>query len=413
VPDPLLPVPGSGHLVPVSGHPGGRVGAVRERGGRTTLRWRLTLVYGAVAVGVGLLLLLLSILLVDRATREGSVDFRGLGVPLADGRFVTINQIQDQLRQDALRQLYRQGLVALLLLGALGVALSYVLAGRVLAPLHRITSTARRLSAEQLAERIDLPGPEDELKELADVFDAMLARLQASFEAQSRFVADASHELRTPLAVMRTEVDVALADPDATTTDLRAAAVVVREATERADRLVDSLLLLARSDRLSLAGLPVTERVELSAVAAAGLSAVQAEIVGRGLSVDVTWGLAPVLGDPGLLERLAGNLVENAVRHNLDGGRLQVTTGTTGPHAWLMIANTGAEVPEREVESLFEPFRRHGTARTARRGAGLGLSIVRAVARVHGGTVTAQSRTGGGLVVRAELPAAGGAAPVR
>ncbi len=290
------------------------------RGSRTTLRWRLTLVYGAVAVAVGLLLLLLSILLVDRATRAGSLDARGVGVVLPDGRFVTVEQIQDQLRGDALRQLYRQGLVALLLLGALGVMVSYVIAGRVLSPLQQITSTARRLSAEQLDERIDLPGPEDELKELADVFDAMLARLQASFEGQRRFVADASHELRTPLAVMRTEVDVALADPAATTEDLRAAAVVVREATERADRLVDSLLLLARSDRLSLDGLPVTERVELSAVAAAGLRAVAGEVQQRGLSVEVAWGVAPVLGDPGLLERLAGNLVENAVRHNVDGG---------------------------------------------------------------------------------------------
>jgi len=375
------------------------------RAGRTTLRWRLTLVYAAVAVAVGLILLLLSILLVNRATREGSINAPGVGVVL-DGRFVTVAQIQDGLRQDALRQLYRQGLFALLLLGAFGVGVSYVIAGRVLSPLHRITSTARRLSAEQLDERIDLPGPEDELKELADVFDAMLARLQTSFEAQRRFVADASHELRTPLAVMRTEVDVALADPHASTDDLRAAAVVVREATQRADRLVDSLLLLARSDRLSLDGLPVTEWVELSAVAAAGLSAVRAEVLQRGLLVDVAWGPAPVLGDPGLLERLAGNLVENAVRHNVDGGRIRAATGLADGRAFLEVTNTGAQVPAGEVESLFEPFRRHGTARTARRGAGLGLSIVRAVARVHGGVVTARPHDGGGLVVRVDLPAA-------
>jgi signal transduction histidine kinase len=377
----------------------------RPRGPRATLRWRLTLVYGAVAVAVGLLLLLLSILLVDRAVRDGFIDAPGVFIPVGEGRFVSVNALQDGLRQDALRQLYRQGLLALAVLGTLGVAMSYVLAGRVLNPLHRITSTARRLSAEQLSDRIDLPGPDDELKELADVFDEMLARLQASFEAQRRFVADASHELRTPLAVMRTEVDVALADPDATTQDLRSAAAVVREATERADRLVDSLLLLARSDRLSVDGLPVTELVELSAVAAAGLAAVRGEVADRGLQVETAWAPAPVRGDPGLLERLAGNLVENAVRHNVDRGWVHAATGSGGGRSWLAVTNSGTEVRPDEVEALFEPFRRHGTARTARRGAGLGLSIVRAVARVHGGQVVAEARPDGGLVVRVDLPA--------
>ncbi len=373
-----------------------------------TLRWRLTLVYGAVAVSVGLLLLLLSILLVDRATRAGAaVVPPGVGFLLRDGGYITLRDIQDQLRQEALRELYRTGLLALLLVGALGVALSYLIAGRILRPLHAITSTARRLSAEQLDARIALPGPDDELKELADVFDAMLARLQVSFEAQRRFVADASHELRTPLAVMRTEVDVALADPDASREELRAAAEVVRAATERADRLVDSLLLLARSDRLSVDGLPVTERVELSAVTAAGLAALRGEVEARGLRLDVAWGPAPVRGDPGLLERLAGNLVENAVRHNVDGGRVHATTGTTPDgRAYLVVASTGPVVPPEEVEQLFVPFRRHGTARTARRGAGLGLAIVRSVARVHGGEVHAVPGEGGGLVVRVELPVA-------
>ena len=262
--------------------PGGEVEAPRPlsgqeplAGSRTTLRWRLTLVYGAVAIGVGLLLLLLSILLVDRATQAGSLPGRNILIPVVGGGFTTLNDYQDELRQDALRRLYRQGLLALVVLGAMGVGLSYVLAGRILRPLQQITTTAQRLSAEQLDARIALAGPHDELKELADTFDAMLARLQASFESQRRFVADASHELRTPLAVMRTEVDVALADPDASAAELRAAAVVVRAATERADRLVDSLLLLARSDRLSLDGLPDTELVELSAVAAAGLRAVR------------------------------------------------------------------------------------------------------------------------------------------
>jgi len=373
---------------------------------RTTLRWRLTLVYGAVAVAVGLLLLLLSLLLVDRAVREGSLP---PDTPIRINRpgldlITTLGAVQGQLRRDALGSLLKQGLLSLLLLGALGVAVSYYLAGRVLQPLQDITAAAQRLSAERLDARIDLPGPQDELKQLADTFDEMLARLEAAFEAQRRFVADASHELRTPLAVMRTEVDVALADPDAGVGELRAAAEVVRDASIRADRLVDSLLLLARSDRLSVDGLPVTERVELSVVVQSALHAVAAEVAERELEVDASYGPAGVLGDSGLLERLAGNLVENAVRHNVPGGWLRVDTGLVDGRARLEVASSGPVVPADEVGQLFEPFRRHGTARTARRGAGLGLAIVRAVAQVHGGTARASARPDGGLTVTVDLP---------
>jgi signal transduction histidine kinase len=373
--------------------------------GRTTLRWRLTLIYGAVAVGVGVLLLLLSLVLVDRALAAGLVQLpRGLGVRLPDGRILSLDDLQSSLRSAALSRLVRQGLLGLLVLGAAGVALSYVLAGRVLRPLQDITAAAQRLSAERLDARIALPGPQDELKELADTFDDMLARLQASFEAQRRFVADASHELRTPLAVMRTEVEVALADPDADVEDLRAAAAVVRDATERADRLVDSLLLLASSDRLRVDGLPLRERVELAAVAEAALAAVATEVADRRLEVTTSLAPAGALGDRGLLERLAGNLVENAVRHNVDGGWVHVEVGAVHGLARLQVSNSGRVVAPDAVESLFEPFRRHGTARTARRGAGLGLSIVRGLAAVHGGTATAVARDEGGLVVTVDLP---------
>ena len=375
------------------------------KGARTTLRWRLTLIYGAVAVGVGVLLLLLSLVLVDRALAAGLVTLpRGLGVLLPDGRLLSLDELQASLRSGALGRLVRQGLLGLLVLGAAGVAVSYVLAGRVLRPLQDITAAAQRLSAERLDARIALGGPPDELKQLADTFDDMLARLQASFEAQRRFVADASHELRTPLAVMRTEVEVALADPDASVEDLRAAAVVVREATERAERLVDSLLLLASSDRLRVDGLPLRERVELPQVAQAALAAVAPEVAERGLVVTTALGAAGVLGDHGLLERLAGNLVENAVRHNVEGGFVHVAAGTVHGLARLQVSNSGAVVDPTTVETLFEPFRRAGRARTARRGAGLGLSIVRALAAVHGGTATAAARPDGGLVVTVDLP---------
>ena len=376
-------------------------------GNRTTLRLRLTLVYSAVALTVGLLLLLLSLVLVDRALQQTGSLLPRVSIRYSredDVVFTTLSAVQDQLRRDALGTLLRQGLLALLLVGAVGVGLSYALAGRVLRPLQDITAAAQRLSVERLDARIDLGGPQDELKQLADTFDAMLARLERAFEAQRRFVADASHELRTPLAVMRTEVDVALADPDADAAELRSAAEVVRDATIRADRLVDSLLLLARSDRLSVDGLPLRERVELPAVADAALSAVAAEAQAKGLQVAGELRPAGVLGDRGLLERLAGNLVENAVRHNVDGGWLRVDTGTVGGRARLSVESSGPVVDADEVPLLFEPFRRAGTARTARTGAGLGLAIVRAVAQVHGGTATATARPSGGLVVTVDLP---------
>ena len=372
---------------------------------RTTLRWRLTLVYASVALGVGLLLLVLSAVLVERALSAGTLDLpRGLAVRLPSGQLLTLEEFQERLGAEAVQQLVRQGLWALLLLGAGGLAASYVLAGRVLRPLQDITATARRLSAEQLDARIALTGPRDELRELADVFDAMLDRLQGSFEAQRRFVADASHELRTPLAVMRTEVDVALADPDASAEDLRAAAEVVRDATERADRLVDALLLLARSDRLQVEGLPHRERVELHEVAATALSAVQGEAAARGLQVASSRAPAGVLGDRVLLERLAGNLVENAVRHNLPGGWLRVDTGTVQGRARLQVSSSGPVVPADDVPHLFEPFRRSGAAPSGRRGAGLGLAIVRSVATAHGGAVSAVAPAEGGLVVTVDLP---------
>lgn len=373
---------------------------------RTTLRWRLTLVYGAVACAVGFALLVLSVYLVNRALLANRINLPGAFVPLSNGGVLALDTFQDRLRTATLGTLLRQGLLVLLVVGAVGVAVAYFIAGRVLRPLQQITSTAQRLSAEQLDARIALPGPEDELKQLADTFDEMLGRLQAAFEAQRRFVADASHELRTPLAVMRTEVDVALADPEASTDDLRAAALVVRDATIRADRLVDSLLLLARSDRLSVDGLPLREAVELADVCRLALTAVEGEAGDRRIAVSSSYAPATVLGDRGLLERLAGNLVENGVRHNIDGGWLRVDTGTVDGRARLQVMSTGAVLAPEDVPRLFEPFRRQGTARTARTGAGLGLSIVRAVATVHGGSVNAEPRPGGGLTVTVDLPRA-------
>jgi signal transduction histidine kinase len=283
---------------------------------------------------------------------------------------------------------------------------AYLVAGRALRPLHAVTGAAQRLSGETLDQRICYDGADDEVAELAATFDAMLDRIGTAFESQKRFVANASHELRTPLTVMRTEIDVTLADPDADVADLRRMGTVVRDASIRANALVDSLLLLARTE--AQAGRRLARKVpaDLSTGVSAALSSVRQEA--SRLSLDVTTELAPaiVVGDPGLIERLAGNLIENAVRYNHLGGRLWARTWADDTQAWLVVGNTGFEVEAADVPGLFEPFRRGGRERTGARGSGLGLSIVRAVCDAHGGAVAAVALEGGGLEVTVRLPAA-------
>jgi signal transduction histidine kinase len=318
-------------------------------------------------------------------TRVGDGD-----VIASAGSPAALEAVRGRLQAAALSQLLTQSGIALGLMALVSVGLGWLVAGRVLRPLQAITATARRLEGSTLHERINLEGPEDELKELADTFDQMLARLDTAFETQRRFVANASHELRTPLAIARTEADVALADPDASPAELRAMAERVREASQRSERLIEGLLVLARSERQLRAGEPV----DLSEAAADALSVARPEAERLGLRVRSVLGGAPVTGDRALLERLVANLVENAVRHNLAGGWLEVDTG-------------GAPIPPEQVPGLFEPFRRLGGDRTGSdRGAGLGLSIVRSVAAAHGGTASARALPGGGLEVTVEVPAA-------
>jgi signal transduction histidine kinase len=283
---------------------------------------------------------------------------------------------------------------------------AYLVAGRALRPLHRVTAAARRLSGETLDQRIRYDGANDEVAELAATFDAMLDRIGTAFESQKRFVANASHELRTPLAVMRTEIDVTLADPDADVREFRRMSTVVRDASIRANALVDSLLLLARTE--AQAGRRLARKVpaDLAAGVRAALDAMRQEIARTSLDVHTELAPAPVVGDPGLLDRLAGNLIENAVRYNHLGGRIWARTGSDQATSWLVVGNTGFEVDGGDVTGLFEPFRRGGRERTGARGSGLGLSIVRAVCDAHGGTVNVVALEGGGLEVTVRLPAA-------
>jgi len=373
------------------------------------LRLRLTLLATGLVAAVSALLLWLGWMLVGRVA--ASLPTLPADMPVSvDGVEVPAGRIAEALGRGARTEVLHVGAVAFALVVAAVALVSWVLTARVLRPVHAVTAAARRLSAESLDDRIDLTGPRDEVAELADTFDAMLDRLQDAFDAQRRFVANASHELRTPLAVIRTEVDVTLADPDADTAELRRMADVVRTATRRAEDLVSGLLLLARTEasvpgRASDSG--EDDTLDLSVAVLGALSAVRDEVSARGLHVDVSGaGDAPVRGDAALLERVVGNLVENAVRHNVVGGWLRVQT-RPGPDATveLTVASSGPEVDAAAVAGLFEPFRR-GAGRVSGSGAGLGLSIVRAVVAAHAGTTTGTPVPGGGLSVTVRLPGA-------
>jgi len=403
---------------------------------RTSVRLRLTLLYGGLFLVAGAGLLAVNYALVSsQFTLPFGIRVEGFGFDgrqLPDvlrevrgvvllrtapdgGQFVAsaptpgalaavrgeLEAVRRELEAAALNQLLTQSGIALALMALVSVGLGWLVAGRVLRPLAAITATARRLEGSTLHERINLQGPQDELKELADTFDQMLGRLDAAFETQRRFVANASHELRTPLAIARTEVDVALADPTSGRAELRAMAERVLEANQRSEHLIEGLLTLARSERQPGTAKPL----DLAMAAADALEVAAPEVDRFGLRVSSVLGAAPVSGDRALLERLVANLVENAVRHNQPAGWVEVDTGRTGQQAVVRVANSGPPIRPDQVAGLFEPFRRLDPDRTgSARGAGLGLSIVRSVATAHGGHATARPLDAGGLEVTVELP---------
>jgi signal transduction histidine kinase len=373
---------------------------------RPTLRLRLTLLNGILLVGAGAILVLLAWLLVGDALHPADELRQGSQVTLTNGSTLDAAAWQVDLVHRASQELLVKGLVALFAIGVIGIAGAYAVAGRALRPLHHVTATAQRLGEETLDQRIRYSGADDEVAELARTFDAMLDRLAGAFESQKRFVANASHELRTPLAVMRTEIDVTLSDDEADVAEYRRMARVVRNASERANGLVDALLVLARSEAQSGRRLVRKVPADLATSVYNALSAVKAEA--ERLKLDVTTDLepAPVVGDPSLLDRLAGNLIENAIRYNHLLGKLWLRTESVDGQARLVVGNTGYEVEQGDVPGLFEPFRRGGWERTGSRGSGLGLSIVRAVCDAHGGTVSAVAMEGGGLEVTVSLPGA-------
>jgi hypothetical protein len=308
---------------------------------------------------------------------------------------------QRALRKRTLDQLVTQYLALLAGVVLVAVALGWLLAGRLLRSVRRITSVAERVTGRNLNERISLGGPRDELRELADALDGMLARLDGVFRTQRRFIADASHELRTPLAAMRAEIDVLAADPYAAAEDVDAATLVLRRQLARSEELIQALLALARSEPELL----VREDVELAQTAREALEDAHARVAARRLRIDHQLAPAEVQGDRRLLTLLVGNLLDNAIKHNQDGGWITLKTAVDAGRALVAVANSGHVVAAKDVKELTQAFRRGGRARVGD-GHGLGLAIVQAVARAHQGTMTIKRRDEGGLTIEIRLPLA-------
>ncbi|MET9520214.1 HAMP domain-containing sensor histidine kinase [Streptomyces sp. NPDC002994] len=381
---------------------------------RPTIRIRLTLLYGGMFLIAGILLLSIIYLLAAQALAVGSdlpfkivsgqvkstvCDLPDEATP--DQFNAAMNACVNHQRQQALDELLSRSLLALLGLSIIAFAFGYAMAGRVLSPLGRITRTARRVAGTDLTRRIELDGPDDELKELADTFDEMLDRLERAFTAQQRFVGNASHELRTPLAINRTLLEVHLSDPEAPP-ELHQLGKTLLATNERSEQLVEGLLLLARSENQIVERKPV----DLAEVASRAIDQAHGEAAEKGVLIRGKREPAVVQGNGVLLERIALNLVQNAVRYNVpEDGWVEVTTEIQHGQALLVVSNTGPVVPAYEIDNLFEPFRRLRTERTGSdKGVGLGLSIARSVARAHGGRIIAEPREGGGLVMRVTLP---------
>ena len=292
--------------------------------------------------------------------------------------------------------------IVLVAMIGVSVLLGWLAAGRVLRPLRVMTTTTRQISEHNLHERLALAGPDDELKDLGDTIDGLLARLEAAFDSQRRFVANASHELRTPLMLSQTLLQVALADPDITLDSLRAACQEAVDAGKDQAQLIDALLTLARSQR----GLDHREPVDLTAVVNDALNAHEPSAAARGLQVDAALDDAEVSGDARLIYRLVSNLLDNAIRYNITGGRVEVKLAASTTEATLTVTNTGPSVPPDQVSRLLEPFQRAAPDRTASpNGLGLGLSIVADIAEAHGASLEVRPRPEGGLTVAVSFPA--------
>jgi signal transduction histidine kinase len=353
---------------------------------RPTLRTQLTLLYGGLIalLGAGLVFLLVPL--------EGSASVQA--GPHAAAITAALNSAE--------RNKEIIGAIALPVVVLLAVVGGWLIAGRLLRPLRTITATAKDISATNLSRRLSLGSRGDEFAELGETLDDLFARLEAAFESQRHFVANASHELRTPLTAERALLQVALADPDASTATLRSTCADVLALGDRQERLIAALLTLASGE----GGVEVWEPVDLAEIASNAVAVRREDAGRRGIEVSTALSAAVAKGDPRLAESLVVNLVDNAIRYNVAGGRVAVSTVSAAGKATLRVTNTGAVIPPEQVERLFQPFQRLGGVRTGNGdGYGLGLSIVRAIAGAHGATLTSRAQPEGGLDVEVSFPA--------
>jgi len=392
-----------------------------------TIRFRLTVLYAAMFLACGVLLLGVSFVVVRASLtgEEGTTNQRvidSFGYTQQQVRFFTDLKVtpppiesernrdvktvgdvilitQQEIRDQTLHQLILGSSISLGAALVLSVVVGWLAAGRALAPVGRITSRAKRLSEDNLNERLDLDGPRDELTELADTLDGMLSRLEVAFNAQRRFAANVSHEVRTPMAIMRGEADLALADPDVTERE-RAFARTVRNNVDRTEALLESLLALARSQ----SNMNECEVVDLAELAGDVLSERVQRAIDAQIHVDLELGMGTVRGDPWLLERLLANLVDNAITHNRPGGWMTLVVGTHDNSCRIEVHNSGDRLTSAEVDAILQPFRR--AADNQRPGYGLGMTIVQSVAKAHGGNVAISAREEGGLDVTVEFASA-------
>ena len=383
-----------------------------------TARLRLTALYGGLFLVCGAVLLAVSYLLAEQAIAPGGnvnqTAFTRIQVPpglitvhrgfraLSAGQLFNLElTLGKEITTSDLRQALIEAPIALAIVTVVALALGWLVAGRVLRPLAVITAAARRISASSLDQRLALRGPDDELKALGDTLDDLFARLEAAFDALRHFVANASHELRTPLTRERAMLQVALDDPGTSAETWRNVAAEVLASNAEQESLIEALLTLAASE----GGLRHYESVDLAAVTGEVLRTCRAEADHRGVRLRAATQPAALDGDPLLAERLVANLVDNAVRHNIAGGHVEVTTGTRDGRAVLSVASSGPVIPAAEIGRLFQPFQRLSTRRAHHgEGHGLGLSIVRAIATAHGAAISARALRGGGLAVDVTFP---------
>ncbi len=372
---------------------------------RRTVRMRLTVLCGGILLISGAILLAVSYALVVGAfplTATYKHSARGPG-PVSSPRPDLAGLAQAARERNAdLHHLLLEYVITLAVLAVASAAAGWLVAGRLLRPLRKITAAARDISVSNLHERLAMHGPDDELRELGDTFDSLLGRLERAFRSQRQFIANASHELRTPLTLERTLLEAALADPSPTTRTWRSACERALAAGQQQERLIEALLTLAHSE----AGPGQHEPLDLAKIAGQVLAAHQAAAQVQGLHLTAALGTAHARGSPPLIERLITNLVNNAIRHNIPNGHLTVTTGTSHGHATLSVLNTGPLIPAIETDHIFQPFHQLDADRSRRKGGfGLGLSIVQAVAAAHGAATVVRARPEGGLEITVHFPA--------